>query len=383
MIIDKECGFYNEEKGDEYAPARCDDCYRFQICKDVFMKEINEKYALEMKNGKLFNNTPINIYDKEAFHQFLIDMNTYLQLQGIDKCSLHVNIVPVLAELSLTKRMEEMINEVIESEGWNEEEFWIDNLTFDVLQNDFTGDVINTIPIDEETDPQKLHEIFAERVVNMARDLGISCFVATDRASGSVFVNDSKMVECLKKDYLNNKRFIQHTDEDDVETPSFLDFHYVICDYVRKHKGLWSYQQLHKLGTGKSGIEYCFRIEGKITTSQDRRDLIISSINEPLIYLYYIHPVSFKPTPLLLFMFMPGVTIASSKIRIFVLSGDCILETVNIVDVHMYDSIFEDVNERTEDSWYNKIAKYLIVNQPTEFMIDLARDLSHIVSERF
>lgn len=37
MIIDKECGYYQEEIDDEYSPypGECEDCYRFKICLDA------------------------------------------------------------------------------------------------------------------------------------------------------------------------------------------------------------------------------------------------------------------------------------------------------------------------------------------------------------
>lgn len=34
MKIDEECGYFNEEKYDEYSPypGECEDCYRYEIC---------------------------------------------------------------------------------------------------------------------------------------------------------------------------------------------------------------------------------------------------------------------------------------------------------------------------------------------------------------
>lgn len=34
------CGYYNEERDDEYAPDdECESCYRYDICKKCFIKE--------------------------------------------------------------------------------------------------------------------------------------------------------------------------------------------------------------------------------------------------------------------------------------------------------------------------------------------------------
>lgn len=40
MIIEPDCGYFNEEKDDEYAPGdNCEDCYRFDTCIKAKLKE--------------------------------------------------------------------------------------------------------------------------------------------------------------------------------------------------------------------------------------------------------------------------------------------------------------------------------------------------------
>lgn len=48
MIIDPECGYFNEEKYDEFSPypGECEDCYRVEICLEAKKKESNKcKYC--------------------------------------------------------------------------------------------------------------------------------------------------------------------------------------------------------------------------------------------------------------------------------------------------------------------------------------------------
>ena len=35
MILEPKCGYFNEERNDEYAPpyGECEECYRYDICK--------------------------------------------------------------------------------------------------------------------------------------------------------------------------------------------------------------------------------------------------------------------------------------------------------------------------------------------------------------
>lgn len=41
MKICPDCGYFNEEKYDEYSPypGECEDCYRYEICLDAARKE--------------------------------------------------------------------------------------------------------------------------------------------------------------------------------------------------------------------------------------------------------------------------------------------------------------------------------------------------------
>lgn len=42
MMINPYCGYFNEEKNDEYAPSygECEECYRYDICKKAKIQEL-------------------------------------------------------------------------------------------------------------------------------------------------------------------------------------------------------------------------------------------------------------------------------------------------------------------------------------------------------
>ena len=44
MILYPECGYYNEEKYDEYSPypLECENCYRYDLCKKCVDDEKEE-----------------------------------------------------------------------------------------------------------------------------------------------------------------------------------------------------------------------------------------------------------------------------------------------------------------------------------------------------
>lgn len=52
MMISPYCGFFNEERNDEYAPpyGMCELCYRYDICKKAEMQEV--RTGIEDKSDK-------------------------------------------------------------------------------------------------------------------------------------------------------------------------------------------------------------------------------------------------------------------------------------------------------------------------------------------
>ena len=43
MILEPNCGYFNEERDDEYAPppcGKCEECYRYDICKKAKIQEL-------------------------------------------------------------------------------------------------------------------------------------------------------------------------------------------------------------------------------------------------------------------------------------------------------------------------------------------------------
>ena len=42
MILYPDCGYFNEERNDEYAPSygMCEECYRYDICKKAKIQEL-------------------------------------------------------------------------------------------------------------------------------------------------------------------------------------------------------------------------------------------------------------------------------------------------------------------------------------------------------
>ena len=42
MILEPNCGYFNEERNDEYAPpyGECEECYRYDICKKAKIQEL-------------------------------------------------------------------------------------------------------------------------------------------------------------------------------------------------------------------------------------------------------------------------------------------------------------------------------------------------------
>ena len=42
MILEPKCGYFNEERNDEYAlpDGECEECYRYNICKKAKMQEL-------------------------------------------------------------------------------------------------------------------------------------------------------------------------------------------------------------------------------------------------------------------------------------------------------------------------------------------------------
>ena len=45
MILEPKCGYFNEEKNDEY--GECEECYRYDICKKAKIQELRA----EIKDG--------------------------------------------------------------------------------------------------------------------------------------------------------------------------------------------------------------------------------------------------------------------------------------------------------------------------------------------
>lgn len=52
MMINPNCGYFNEERDDEYAPpyGMCEECYRYDLCRRVTIEEKITK--LEHVSGK-------------------------------------------------------------------------------------------------------------------------------------------------------------------------------------------------------------------------------------------------------------------------------------------------------------------------------------------
>ena len=62
MILEPKCGYFNEERNDEYAPpyGECEECYRYDICKKAKIQELRTG----IENGWIKS-------DKEIWDEYL------------------------------------------------------------------------------------------------------------------------------------------------------------------------------------------------------------------------------------------------------------------------------------------------------------------------
>lgn len=62
MMLEQNCGYFNEERNDEYAPpyGECEECYRYYICKKAKIQELRT----EIEDGWIKS-------DKEIWDEYL------------------------------------------------------------------------------------------------------------------------------------------------------------------------------------------------------------------------------------------------------------------------------------------------------------------------
>ena len=89
MILYPECGYFNEERNDEYAPAygMCEDCYRYDVCRKA-------KTLEELKSGNMIK---LNFSDLSKFIlDFPNDINTLMIQKTFDGYCVVVDEVSVI-----------------------------------------------------------------------------------------------------------------------------------------------------------------------------------------------------------------------------------------------------------------------------------------------
>ena len=92
MMLYPECGYFNEERNDEYAPTygMCEDCYRYDVCRKA-------KTLEELKSG---NMVELNFSDLSKFILDFPDNINTLMIQKtfdgycvvVDEISVHRDI---------------------------------------------------------------------------------------------------------------------------------------------------------------------------------------------------------------------------------------------------------------------------------------------------
>ena len=63
MMLEPNCGYFNKERNDEYAPppyGECEECYRYDICKKAKIQELRT----EIEDGWIKA-------DKEIWNEYL------------------------------------------------------------------------------------------------------------------------------------------------------------------------------------------------------------------------------------------------------------------------------------------------------------------------
>ena len=72
-MIDPNCGYFNEERDDEYAPpyGECEECYRYDICRKAQIVE-------ELLSGNMVN---INLRELHYFVEYFPDKINTLMIQ--------------------------------------------------------------------------------------------------------------------------------------------------------------------------------------------------------------------------------------------------------------------------------------------------------------
>ena len=75
MIIDKYCGYFNEEINDPYSPypGECEDCYRYDTCLNAKYMDINKECEEILESYFSTNSEP------------LIDAEFLVITRGIEK----------------------------------------------------------------------------------------------------------------------------------------------------------------------------------------------------------------------------------------------------------------------------------------------------------
>lgn len=73
MMIDPNCGYFNEERDDEYAPlyGECEECYRYYTCRKAQIVE-------ELLSGNIAN---INLKELHSLVEYFPDRINTLMIQ--------------------------------------------------------------------------------------------------------------------------------------------------------------------------------------------------------------------------------------------------------------------------------------------------------------
>ena len=71
MILEPKCGYFNEERNDEYAPpyGECEECYRYDICKKAKIQELRTG----IEDGWIKSDKETIIKALKACSEFLCD----------------------------------------------------------------------------------------------------------------------------------------------------------------------------------------------------------------------------------------------------------------------------------------------------------------------
>ena len=91
MMLEPKCGYFNEERNDEYAPpyGECEECYRYDICRRA-------KTLEELLSGKIVK---LNFADLSKFIlDFPNEINTLMIQKSFDDYYIIVDDITIRKE---------------------------------------------------------------------------------------------------------------------------------------------------------------------------------------------------------------------------------------------------------------------------------------------